>query len=63
MVDKLYHMANPRSSLRPIVHLVVEIQRFVCDRATPTIIEKLWSKGVAMHAYGVFIYYRDPEIN
>ena len=52
MVDKLYHRANPRSSLRPIVCMVVEIQRFVCDRATPPIIEKLRSKGVAMHAYG-----------
>ena len=35
MVDKLYHRANPCSSLRPIVHSVVEMQRFVCDRATP----------------------------
>ena len=49
--------SNPRSSLRPIVCLVVEIQRFVCDRATPPIIEKLRSKGVAMHAYGVSAYY------
>ena len=53
MVDKLYHRANPRSSFRPTVRFVVEIQRFVCDHATPPIIEKLWSKGVAMHAYGV----------
>ena len=52
MVDKLYHRANPRSSFRPTVHFVVVIQRFVCDRATPPIIEKLRSKGVAMHAYG-----------
>ena len=36
--------------------LVVKIQRFVCDRATPPIIEKLQSKGVAMHAYGVSAY-------
>ena len=57
MVDKLYHRANPRSSLRPIVCFVVEIQRFVCDRATPPIIEKLRSKGVAMHAEGVSAYY------
>ena len=63
MVDKLYHRANPCSSLRPIVSLVVEIQRFVCDRAIPPIIEKLRSKGVAMHTYGVSAYYRDPEIN
>ena len=59
MVDKLYHRANPHSSFRPTVRLVMEIhvQRFVCDRATPPIIEKLWSKGVAMHAYGVSAYY------
>ena len=57
MVDKLYHRANPHSSLRPIACFVVEIQRFVCDRATPPIIEKLRSKGVAMHAYGVSAYY------
>ena len=49
MVDKLYHEANPRSS-RPIARFVVEIQRFLCDRATPPIIEKLRSKDVAMHA-------------
>ena len=57
MVDKLYHRANSRSSLRPIARFVVEIQRFVCDRATPPIIEKLRSKGVPMHAYGVSAYY------
>ena len=53
MVDKLYHRANPCSSLRPIVCLVVEIQHIVCNRATPPIIEKLLSEGVAMHVYGV----------
>ena len=63
MVDKLYHRANPRSCFRSTVRFVVEIQRFVCDHATPPIIEKLRSKGVAMHAYGVSAYYRDPEIN
>ena len=57
MVDKLYHRANPRSSFRLAVRFVVEIQRFVCDRATPPIIEKLQSKGVVMHAYGVSTYY------
>ena len=57
MVDKLYHRANPCSSLRPIARFVVEIEYFVCDRATPPIIEKLRSKGVAMHAYGVSAYY------
>ena len=55
--DKLYHRANPRSSFRATVHFVVEIQRFVCDRATPPIIEKLQPKGVAMHAYGISAYY------
>ena len=55
--DKLFHRANPRSSFRATVRFVVEIQRFVCDRATPPIIEKLRSKGVAMHAYGVSAYY------
>ena len=42
-----------RSSFRLTVRLVVDIQRFVCNRATPSIVEKLRSKGVAMHAYGV----------
>ena len=36
---------------------VVEIQRFVCNCATPPMIEKLQSKGVAMNVYGVSIYY------
>ena len=54
--DKLYHRANPRSSFRATVLFVVEIQRFVYDRATPPIIEKLRSKGVAMHAEGVSAY-------
>ena len=49
MVDKLYHRANPCSSLRPIA-------RFVCDRATPPIFEKSQSKGVAMHTYGISAY-------
>jgi hypothetical protein len=57
MVDKLYHRTNPHSSFRPIARLAVELQRFVCDRATPPIIEKLRPKGVAMHAYGVSAYY------
>ena len=57
MADKHYHRANPRSSSRLIAHFIVEIQYFVCDRATPPIIEKLRSKGVAMHAYSVSVYY------
>ena len=31
--------------------------------AIAPIIEKLWSKGVAMHAYGVSAYHRDPEMD
>jgi hypothetical protein len=54
--DKLYPTANLRSSFRPIAHFAVDLQRFVCDRATPPIIEKLQSKGVAMHAYIISIY-------
>ena len=57
LISSIDHRANPRSSLRPITHFVVEIQRYFCDRATPQIIEKLWSKGVAMDAYGVSAYY------
>ena len=49
--------ANPCSSFRLIARFVVEIQHFVCNRATPPIIEKLQSKGIAMHAYGVSKYY------
>ena len=60
MIDKFYHRANLRSSFRPIVRFVVEIQCFVCNRATPPIIQKLWSKGVAMHIYGTMC---EPEIN
>ena len=57
MVDKVYHKANLRSSFRLIARFIVEIQCFVCDRATPPIIQKLLSKGVGMHAYGVSAYY------
>ena len=57
MIDKLKHRANLRSSLRPFAHFVVEIEHFVCDHATPPTIEKLRSKGVAMHGYGVSAYY------
>ena len=49
-IDKLYHRANYLPSLRQTV-------RFVCDRATLTENEKLQSKGIAMHAYGVSICY------
>ena len=61
MVDKLYHRANPRSSLRPIVSLVVEIQRFVCDRATPPIIDG--RKALLCTRMAFPHTARDPEIN
>ena len=32
-----------------------ELQYFVCDHATPPIIKKLQSKGVAIYAYGVYV--------
>ena len=48
MVDKPYHRANLRSSLRPIAHFAVDLQCFVCNCATPLTIEKLLSKGVAI---------------
>ena len=57
MVDKPYHRANSHSSFRLIVHFAVELQSFVCDRTTPPTIEKLRSKGVAMHAFSISIYY------
>ena len=57
MVDKLYHRASLHSSFRLIVHFAVELQRFVCDRATPPIIKKLLSEGVAMHTYAISVYY------
>ena len=57
MVDKLCHKANLRSSIGLIVRFVVEIQRFDYDLATPPIIEKLQSNGVAMHAYNISAYY------
>ena len=44
------------SSHRLIAHFVKELERFICDRATPPTIEKLRSKGVAMYAYGVSVY-------
>ena len=63
MVDKLYHRANLHSSFKPITHFAVEIQRFVCNRATPPIIEILWSKGIALHVYAVLHTMCEPEIN
>ena len=48
LVDKPYHRANWRSSFRPIARFAVELQSFVCDCATPSKIEKLWSKGVTV---------------
>ena len=63
MVDKPYHRANSRLSFGPIARFAIEIESFVGDRATPPTIEKLRSKGIAMHAYGVSVYYALPEVN
>jgi hypothetical protein len=60
MVDKLYHRANARSSFRQIARFTVELQRFVCDRATPPIIEKLRPEGTRMAFPHTT---REPEIN
>ena len=49
--------SNSRSSFGPIALFAVELQSFVCDRATPPTIEKIRSKGIVMHAYGVSVYY------
>ena len=45
MANKLYHRANPRSSLGPITRFVVEIQHFVCDCTTPPI------RDIMVHRY------------
>ena len=65
MVDKPYRRANSRSSPRPIARFAEELQRFVCDRITPPIIEKLQFEGVAMHAYNVSVYdaYTGSQLN
>ena len=55
--DKLHPRANLPPSLTPIARFALELERFVCDHATPTKNEKLWPKGVAMYAYSVSIYY------
>ena len=53
----LLNRANRPTSLRPIARFALELERFVHDHATPTENEKLRSKGVAMHTYGVSVYY------
>ena len=63
MVDKLYHRANPRSSFRPTVRFVVEIQRFVCDRATPPVIKKFSPKALLCMHMAFPHTMHDPEIN
>ena len=55
--DKLFHRANSRSNLRLTARFAEELQHFVCDRTITPTIEKLLSKGIAMHTYGVSIYY------
>ena len=54
---RLMGFSNPHSGIRLIVCFAVELQRFLCDHATPPTIEILQSKSIAMHAYGVSIYY------
>ena len=51
--DKLYPRVNLPPSLRPIAHFALELERFVCDRATPTINEKLRSKGVRVQRFRI----------
>ena len=57
MIDKLYHRASSHSSLRPIARFAKKLQHFVYDRAAPPTIKKLRYKGIAVHAYGVSVYY------
>ena len=61
MVDKLYQRANPHSSFRPTVRFVVEIQRFVCDRATSPIIGS--PKALLCTCMAFLHATREPEIN
>ena len=64
MADKVYHRANPSSSLRPIAHFVVEIQHFVYDHATPPTIEKLHSLKALLCTRMAFLRTtHEPEIN
>ena len=53
----LYHRANLPPSLRPIACFTLELEHLVHDRATPTEKEILRSKGIAMHAYSISVYY------
>ena len=55
--DVYLSRANLLPSLRPIALFALEIARFVCDPDTCIKIEKLRSKGVAMHAYSISAYY------
>ena len=57
IVTKQLWYPHPRSDFRPITHFVVKLERFLCDRTTPPIIQKLRSKGVTMHVYGVSAFY------
>ena len=49
--------ANLPPSLRLIARFALELEGFVHDRVTHTETKKLWSKGVAVHAYSVSVYY------
>ena len=56
ILEKLYHRASLPPSLRQIAHFALELERFICDRATSIENEKLWCEGVAMYTYSVSIY-------
>ena len=56
LISSIYYRPNLRSSFRPIARLALKLQRFVCDCATPRLMKKLWSKGVAMHTYSISVY-------
>ena len=62
MVDKLYHRANLRSSLRPIARFIGEIQCFVCDRTTPPL-RNYGLKALLCTRMAFPHTTRDPEIN
>ena len=44
---------------RPIMHFVVEIQRFICDHATPSNYDP--KALLCMHAYGISAYHAIPR--
>ena len=53
MIYRVFREIGAAQKIRTQLKFVV--QRFVYDRAPPPTIEKLWSKSVAMHTYGVSV--------